>query len=242
MSGLGGRIWRRLLGRTGGGLPGYFRHRLSEWMGDARLGIRTQGTVPLAALGISNPACKPYAPTAYRSFREAMRHVPVTPQDVFLDYGAGKGRAVILAATYSFARVIGVEISPELSARARANVEAARRRLHCREIEIVTSDAAAYRLPDEVTVIHFFDPFKDAILRAVLDEIRSSLERRPREATILFADPHHLEELDEPWIRKVAAVPYPFADARERSLRFEYGIYRVRPPSGLRPPSLSGRG
>jgi len=202
-------------------------HLLSERYHDARLGISTRGKIPLRGLGIDDPRCKPYAPTAYRSFHAVMKQVPVHREDAFLDYGSGKGRVVILAAMRPFSRVIGVEISEHLCAIARRNVRKARKRLLCPRVEIVTANAADYALPDEATVVHFFDPFRDEILEAVLAKMRESLRRRPRRITVLFADPAHLEAAlaNHPWLRKTGRVPYPYAEAREPALRYEYGIY-----------------
>lgn len=47
--------------------------------------------------------------------------------EVFLDYGSGKGRALIMAAQYPFRRILGVEFSPQLSLIASQNIEWPRR-------------------------------------------------------------------------------------------------------------------
>jgi cyclopropane fatty-acyl-phospholipid synthase-like methyltransferase len=38
------------------------------------------------------------ASTDYRSLRRVMRHIGVREQDVFLDYGSGLGRVLLMAA------------------------------------------------------------------------------------------------------------------------------------------------
>ncbi len=56
-----------------------------------------------------------------------MRSLPVQyERRSFLDFGSGKGRMVIAAATLPFRRVLGVEISDRLLQEARRNVEAMR--------------------------------------------------------------------------------------------------------------------
>jgi cyclopropane fatty-acyl-phospholipid synthase-like methyltransferase len=57
------------------------------------------------------------ASTDYRSFRRVMRHIGVREQDVFLDYGSGLGRVLLMAAQYPFRRVLGVELSAAVSVR-----------------------------------------------------------------------------------------------------------------------------
>ena len=56
-------------------------------------------------------------------------------QDVFVDYGAGKGRTVVLASTYQFKRVIGVELAPELAAIAEENLFRAIKRLDASKLK-----------------------------------------------------------------------------------------------------------
>ena len=64
----------------------------------------------------------------------------MSPHDVFIDFGCGNGRVVYQLARYSFARVIGVEISEKLEAISRENIERARPQLRSREVSIVNAD------------------------------------------------------------------------------------------------------
>ncbi len=104
---------------------------------------------------------------------------------MFIDYGAGLGRVVVLAAMYPFRKVIGVEVVPKLVAEARRNVEQARPFLVCRDVELVECDAARFRLPAEVTVLYFYNPFGGAILKAVMDDIERSQNEHPRAMTAI---------------------------------------------------------
>ena len=45
----------------------------------------------------------------------------------FLDFGAGKGRAMMVAALHPFLEVVGIELNPAMAKVARANVAAFRR-------------------------------------------------------------------------------------------------------------------
>jgi hypothetical protein len=171
--------------------------------------------------------CKPYAPIPYRSFFAVMRRVEISPHDeVFLDYGAGRGRAMVLAARLPFRRVLGVEIAPDLVETARRNFRRCAGRLRCRDLQIVAGDAASYGCPDDVTVIHFFDPFAGIILEQVIENIRASLRRAPRRLTILFADPNHFDPLARAggWLVKRCEVPYPFRQGSEM-IRESYFVY-----------------
>ncbi|HEY4761098.1 MAG TPA: class I SAM-dependent methyltransferase, partial [Thermoguttaceae bacterium] len=128
-----------------------------------------------------------YQPISYGDFRQFMKLVPIRPQqDVFLDFGSGMGRALCLAATHPFRKVIGVEISPDLNAIAEKNISRLRHKLQCQDIQIVTSDATTYAVHADVTIAYFFTPFSSDILAKVLDNIARSLRENPRQLLILY--------------------------------------------------------
>jgi len=114
-----------------------------------------------------------------------MKHVELRKhKDIFLDYGSGMGRVLIMAAAYPFRKVIGVELSGKLNKVAFENIKRVKKKLKCKDIEIVEADATTYRVPTEVTVIYFYNPFTGAILQQVVDNIHKSLVEAPRKLTI----------------------------------------------------------
>ena len=149
--------------------------------------------VELEEFGLDDPERVGYVASHWGFLRRALRRCEVGPTDVFLDIGSGKGRIVWQAARHPFRRVIGVEISPELNEVARGNIERNRDRLVCDEIEFATADAASYRIPDDVTFIYLYNPFKGELFRRVLGNITESLDRNPRDLTLIYANP----ELDD---------------------------------------------
>ncbi len=112
------------------------------------LGVETREEVSREHLGYGAD-WHPYNVTDRMGFRRVMKRVRIRPagEDVFLDYGSGKGRVLLMAAQFAFRRVIGVEYSEELNRVARRNIERAGRRCVCKEIEVVTADAAEFRVP-----------------------------------------------------------------------------------------------
>jgi hypothetical protein len=121
--------------------------------------------------------------------RRVLPRREVGADDVFIDIGSGMGRVVFQAAGYPFKRVIGVELSEELNRVARANIENNRDRLFCRDVELVTADATDYRLPDDVTVAYFANPFTGDIFRTVIEQLLESLDRRPRRLRLIYRNP-----------------------------------------------------
>ena len=108
---------------------------------DRRFGISTSRCLPLSQLGIESEDYVDYAPTNYLSFRAALRHCPreLHKDDVFIDFGAGRGRVLLEAAKLPLRRVIGVEFLPELADEAEQNLAVAsqRVRFRCGSVEII---------------------------------------------------------------------------------------------------------
>lgn len=237
----GGRIvraWRR----GPSGLLGYARHRLSEAWWEWRLRIRTAERTRDVRRVEDGSLWKNYAPVPYRSFYRVLRQIEIRPGvDVFVDYGAGKGRTLVLAARHPFRRVLGVEVVPEFAEEARRNLERAQRRSSARTgnrsgclagggvpVEIVTADAAEYGVPDDATILHLFDPFAGRTLERWIDLLEASLRRSPRRLTILYADDHHFAPLADarPWLHRIARVPWTWAEGQYPE-RCAYAIYEA---------------
>lgn len=156
-----------------------------EW----RLGIRTEQFIPWDRIS-DDPCSVDYEPTGYRTLDRAL--ALVTPQpgtDVFLDYGCGQGRALVVAARQPFAKVMGIELSEELCVAARQNLNSAAPRLQCLNHEVIRADAQSWPLPDEVTVVFLFNPFRGPVLESAIRQIGASLKRRPRNLKVLYVQP-----------------------------------------------------
>jgi SAM-dependent methyltransferase len=154
--------------------------------------------------GISNPDNHGYEPTDYWTIRKALKNLNLSWRDeVFVDYGSGKGRVVIFAATYPFRKVLGVEFSPELSAIAQQNIRKVEKKLKCHDIEIITADAGSFDLPNEASVLFLYNPFSGDLLKKVFDKIRTSLNRVPRKLLIVYKNPKHLNTANDlDWLEK----------------------------------------
>jgi hypothetical protein len=110
----------------------------------------------------------------------------------FIDLGAGRGRAMMLAAQYSFAAIVGIEYSRELHAGARTNLAlyaASRYRGRgCHRLAIVHSDVLAWPLPEVPTVFYCFESFPDlATMQRMADRVRASLAAAPRPVYVVYA-------------------------------------------------------
>jgi hypothetical protein len=161
-----------------------------------------------------------------------------TPQQaiektVFLDVGAGKGRAMLLASQLPFLRVEGVELNPDLAAIAQRNIELwladpAADRLA--PITLHHADATKLQLPAEATLAFLFHPFEAPILRRFLRHIETSLTTTPRPFDLIYANAEHNSLLDEHpafervWMGRVPmSTADHLADLAEIAQQKEYG-------------------
>ncbi len=187
--GLPAKVVRRLRDRGLADTLDWAGYQLSWRYREWRLGIETTGFIPWYELG-EDPDHQSYEPIDFRCFDIVLDYLGVRPgQGVALDYGSGKGRAVVLAAARGFRRVIGVERSAELCAIAEENLRRARGALRCQDVEIVHADAETYRVPDDVTTVLLFNPFTGPVLLAVLAQIRRSLLAAPRPLRLIYLLP-----------------------------------------------------
>ena len=101
----------------------------------------------------------------------------------FVDYGAGKGRVMLLAAQHPFTAVGGIEFAEELHDNATMNIaQFPRSRMKCRNVECVLDDAVDITPLDGEAVHYFFNPFAPEIFAEVLKGIVASYHARPRAA------------------------------------------------------------
>jgi SAM-dependent methyltransferase len=172
---------------------------LSETWFDLRHGVATRGVVKHQSRAGSYAHAEVYQGVSTPTFHRAMLdpRVPRGPGFVFLDLGCGKGKALLLASSYGFKRVIGLELSGELAAAARLNVERfSRTRPTLPSIEIVCGDAMAYDPPNEPLLIYLHNPFDAVALERVAYRLHRSVTSNPRPAFILYHTPLHREVLD----------------------------------------------
>jgi hypothetical protein len=191
--------------RTGGvaGAGRALIDRVADAWHERTLGITTRGLIPIETLVDDWTGCHDYFPTSFATFRQAMERVGFRPDvDVFIDYGAGKGRVLAMAAAHPFRRIIGVEISRELSESARSNLRLCRRRLRCKDIEVWSGDSRDFPVPPDASVVFLYNPFRGCVLRRVLANLRSSLDSHPRPLRIIYNNPVHFFEIagDYPWL------------------------------------------
>lgn len=121
-----------------------------------------------------------------------------TSEYTLVDYGCGKGRAVLLAAECGFGRIIGIELATALAETARANAKAyAMRRPDSGPIDIRCMDAADFMPPQGKLFCFFYNPFGPAVLRKVVDLIELTHRHWRTPLIIGYRNPVHSYVFEE---------------------------------------------
>ena len=172
------------------------RNTASRAVIERRAGVQTAGEVDLEALGLDATNRVRYEPSGWHDLRRVMHPGEIDDGGVFIDFGAGKGRVLLQAARYPFARVIGVELSSALAARARANVAVPQPGRRCPDVSVVTSDVLDYEIPDDLTHAYLYNPFRGEVFDAFLARLLDSVDRRPRPLRVVYKTPMEAELLE----------------------------------------------
>lgn len=131
-----------------------------------------------------------YAPIEPERFHAILSSLAIRFEDfTFVDFGSGKGRALLLASEYRFQKIVGVEFSPELHRIAEENIRRLAGPRKSGPVESVCADFLEFDLPSVASVFFLFDPCDDPVLKKVLCRIQESLERTPRIAYLVYVAP-----------------------------------------------------
>jgi len=136
-----------------------------------------------------------YGAIAVEAFRQSVSDLDIDfTRFTFIDFGSGKGRALLLASQLPFKKIVGIEFSPELCAIARKNLhkfpKSAQR---CESIETLSMDFTEYSFPPEPSVLFFNRPSWAKPLARVVENLRESLRLSARDVYIVFVAPVYEE-------------------------------------------------
>ena len=157
-------------------------------------GVDTSGLIAAGNLITGHPndthvtAYYGVAPSILRTLIDLWRATP-PPHPIshytFVDIGAGKGRAMLVASEFPFHQVIGIELNPALADTAQLNLNhwlAA----HAADItapplaptRLYEQDALTFDLPRTPTLAFLFHPFEAPALKLLLRRIEARFARR----------------------------------------------------------------
>ncbi len=100
---------------------------------------------------------------------EELAEAPIEKR-LFIDYGSGKGAALIHAREMGFEEVYGIEFAKELNDTSLENIQ----KLGLTGIHSLHQDATTFDPPKQTTVIYFFNPFDEVVMEKVVAKIKQT--------------------------------------------------------------------
>lgn len=176
--------------------PAERARRAADGAFDRRWGTDTSGGVSVHDLGFAPGMidhCRRYDPSDETMLRKPVAMLGIDPSDyAFVDYGAGKGRMVMLAMEMGFASVTGVELSERLCPIARTNVARfAAQHVGMSAAQIVQGDATVFEPDGRRLLAYFYNPFDATIIAAVRARLEATLAERTDRVIVVYANPEH---------------------------------------------------
>ncbi len=168
-----------------------FRVREEESAFDSEFHVDTAGVTRIRSMEIASPNYiygVYYKPTIPDEFHAVMGQLSLDHERfTFVDFGSGKGLVLLLASDYPFRKIIGVEFAADLHRTAESNIRRYRNpNQKCRDIKSVWCDATEFRVPESPLILYFYEPFEAPVLAKVLQNVRGSFKRTPREIVLIY--------------------------------------------------------
>jgi SAM-dependent methyltransferase len=108
----------------------------------------------------------------------------------FVDVGAGKGRALLLASELPFRKDIGVEVIEELTRIAQRNVARWSRIAKPKaKIRVVREDAAKFRWPRTPLLVYLYNPFACSLVAQMAENLAAAAATGSGLVDLLYVNP-----------------------------------------------------
>lgn len=167
---------------------------------DATHGVDTSGFVPAGECvtdASMAAAISPYGGSQPSIVRRSLDLLPDLHHYTFMDIGCGKGRPLLVASELPFRGLLGVEISPQLAAVARANAAVLARRFPDRPvINVEIGDATISAVPGPRAVCFIYHAFNASLLAALLRNLEAQLQSGLQHVFLVYYNPVHGEVID----------------------------------------------
>ncbi len=102
-----------------------------------------------------------------------------------LDAGCGKGFFIYSLKKLGYQNVDGLEYDAGLHATAKRNLA----RLGMEGVTLHRADASTFKELDGYDAVYIFNPFQAVVMNSFIKKIEASLERRPRNFTVIYLNP-----------------------------------------------------
>ena len=161
---------------------------------DEKYGIDTVERVEwydIQAESVNLKYAESYEATLWIDFDKMLAPFDLSYKEMtFIDLGAGKGRAVLIAASLPFDNITGVELSEKLADIAKENIKKfPKENVRCKQIDIICLDVVEYDFPKGGLVIYLFNPFEEPVMEQVIENLRKAYEADKRPVLVIYKHP-----------------------------------------------------
>lgn len=109
------------------------------------------------------------------------------PNTVFVDLGSGKGKALMLAASRPFKKIIGVEFSAEFHGIALKNIDQfVSTNVNSSEVQCRCDDALQFEYPQGPLLLYLYNPFDQVVMNTVVERLTRSYRADPRSMIVFY--------------------------------------------------------
>lgn len=169
---------------------------------DAKYGTDTAKTVGVWALDIPRNKLEHahrYETIDPERLVDNFRAIEISHQDfVFIDFGSGKGRTLLLASLFPFKEIIGVELSAVLCNVANRNIaiykEASQK---CHKVRSLCMDVTDFQLPTANILLYLFNPFDEHVMAKVVAMMEQFVRHSSNQVYVLYHHPAHKSVWDK---------------------------------------------
>lgn len=193
--------------------------------------VRTSKHIPLSIVRVPHQLRRSghdYRPTPRLVFKWAMEALPEPIERYeFVDYGAGRGRVLLMASHHPFEKITGAEIAEELYNDCILNIaQYPRSLMKCRDVECEHLSAMRLPVPEQETVFFLNNPFNRDMLERVIAQVARSYRQDPRRFYVMCVDIAEREMFTDTGIFE--PVPIPWRQKLKIALFSPYSITLYR--------------
>ena len=132
-----------------------------------------------------------YQPSDYSFLEYLFTQYPFKEGDCFVDFGAGKGRVLVMAANYMCNDIVGYEVDKSRSQILEKNIQCFMNKYGLDfKYAIYGIDAQHAAITDKMNKFFFFNPFHLRVYIHILNKIKASIRRCKRPVYIFLYAPN----------------------------------------------------
>lgn len=206
---------------------------------DQEHGTDTAGNRSIASLDVIELPEAQYAvhyePSSAEVVRRALEKLSIDAAGfTFVDFGSGKGRVLLVAASFPFKEVIGVEFSRELHQIALSNIARWRPDVsRAGEVSSIHCEASAFALPNGNLVCYFNNPFGPPVIARVVQRLVAHHRAHGYQIIVIYAVPRHRDIFEDAAIFEILDDTSDSVILTTRRGRAGSTTARLTPPSRL---------